>query len=141
MYSTLSQLHQKSGSSKNKRYSEDVDLSLYDWENVRPESNPSIWGPSFWYTLHNSALQFPIDPTPFASQTMLNFILALPWILPCSNCSEHAKQFLSAYPDLREAVSSRDNIFKFFWDFHNHVNVNTGKKPITFSDAFTKYAK
>jgi hypothetical protein len=109
-----------------------------EWENVRAVTNPARFGPSFWFTLHNSSLNYPLRPSRIAQKTMKAFIEALPMLLPCQNCSAHAMEFLSQ-SSLDQAVRNRQSLFYFFWRFHNHVNERLGKPHLPFLTALKMY--
>jgi len=103
-------------------------------------SDPKTWGPKLWFSFHNGAAKYPSNPSPIIKNNMKNFILGIPVILPCEKCKEHANQFIeSNYNNLDKIVSSRDNLFKFFFDFHNHVNRNTNKPEMSYEDAKKLY--
>jgi hypothetical protein len=108
------------------------------WENAMPDTTPSIWGPSFWYVLHNAALKFPMKPSINAKTSMKKFIEVLPLLLPCSDCAEHAREFLR-HVNLDHAVATRQNLFTFFWNFHNHVNTRNNQPQMPFAVAFNLY--
>lgn len=115
------------------------DLNI-NWENALPKSKPSQFGPHYWYMLHTMALNYPNDPTDFIKRKMKCFVEALPYLLPCKDCSEHAKEFLSNHTnDLHFALSSKESLFKFLWFFHNHVNERLGKPQISLEQAFNMY--
>ena len=38
-------------------------------------TNPNVWGPSFWFTLHNGASKYPVSATPIYIEKMKNFII------------------------------------------------------------------
>lgn len=103
-------------------------------------SDPSVWGPSFWFTLHNGAAHYPIDASNHRKKRMKDFILGIPVILPCKGCIPHAIAYIEeAKPRLDDIVSGQDNLFKFFVDFHNNVNERYGKKQFTYDEAYKIY--
>src|SRR3990167_5622944 len=79
-------------------------------------ANPDMWGPAFWLSMHNGAIRFPAKASPVAVERMKGFILGIPFILPCFECSEHAKAFISQYnhQQLNDICSGRESLFKFF---------------------------
>jgi FAD-linked sulfhydryl oxidase len=109
-----------------------------DWKNLRAATNPSQFGPAFWFTLHNSSLNYPMQPSRIAQKTMKSFIEALPMLLPCKNCSKHALEFL-ARSSIDQAVQNRQSLFYFFWRFHNHVNERLGKPHLPFLTTIRMY--
>lgn len=104
-------------------------------------SNPKIWGPPFWYTLHNSSLYYPENPSQIVRERMKNRILAIPYELPCASCRQHAISFIenSRYK-LEDVVSTKDKLFKFYVDFHNQVNLRNGKEELSYDDAKKIYS-
>jgi len=104
-------------------------------------SSPDIFGPPFWFTLHASSMSYSFNPTPIIKEKMRNFIIAIPVILPCKNCQEHATAYIEKhYNEIDTACSSRDSLFKFFVDFHNEVNKKKDKPVMSYEDAYKLYS-
>ncbi len=91
--------------------------------------NPKVWGPLKWYDFHNSAENYPINPTKHVRELMMSRILCIPYELPCKECQVHASDYITKFTEkeLEHVVSSRSTLVKFFIDFHNVVNVRLGK--------------
>jgi hypothetical protein len=108
---------------------------------IHGSPNPLVWGPLFWYTLHNSAIHYPIEASPLVKQRIKNRILAIPYEISCKTCQPHASAYIESIPDskLDSIVSGRDNLFKFYVDFHNSVNVRLGKPTWTYEQAYNQY--
>ncbi len=103
-------------------------------------SNPNIWGPAMWFTLHNTAIKYPINASPLYISKMKDFIMAIPYILPCEKCKVHANNYIDTIKDQLDFIcSGRDSLFKFFVDFHNSVNKRNNKKEITYEEAYKLY--
>lgn len=103
-------------------------------------STPEVWGPSRWFTFHTSAVKYPENPAPLVRERMKNIILGIPVLLPCENCKEHSTAYIeSRLDELDDIVSSKDKLFNFFVDFHNHVNKRYGKKIFTYEEARNLY--
>lgn len=93
-----------------------------------------------WFTLHNSASKYPISPSSLVRERMKNVIIGIPILLPCEVCKEHATGYIEKYfEQLDEICSSRDNLFKFFVDFHNKVNERHDKPLMTYEAAYALY--
>jgi hypothetical protein len=104
-------------------------------------SSPDIFGPPFWFTLHASSMSYPLNPTPIVKDKMRNFIIAIPVLLPCKNCQEHATAYIEKhYNEIDTFCSGRDSLFKFFVDFHNEVNKRKDKKIMSYEDAYQLYS-
>ena len=95
---------------------------------VGNSSDPDIFGPPFWFVLHNAAVGYYVNPTVTSKRMMKQFLLSLPIIIPCSKCKEHAYDYLKNR-DLDYATQSRSHLFEFFVDFHNFVN-ERGRRPV-----------
>ncbi len=109
-----------------------------NWSVIKAEHHPSQFGPHYWYMLHNMSLNYQMNPTRVARQKMRAFVEVLPYLLPCRNCSEHAKEFMAS-ADLNKALTNRKTLFTFMWNFHNHVNKRLGKPQMSFKDALELY--
>lgn len=103
--------------------------------------DPKVWGPPFWYTLHVSAAHYPLNPSSIVQERMKQRILAIPYEIPCAVCRPHASAFIENNRDnLDKIVSSRENLIKFYVDFHNQVNKRYGKPLWTYQQAIDKYS-
>lgn len=105
-------------------------------------SDPIVWGPSFWFMLHNGASKYPIEASNHRKERMKGFILGIPTMVPCQGCISHAIPYLEATkPQLDDIVKGRDSLFKFFVDFHNDVNKRLNKKQYSYDEAYQMYKK
>lgn len=103
-------------------------------------ANPEIWGPPFWFSLHISALHYPENPSDIVKERIKNRILAIPYELPCSSCRPHASSFVeNSRNKLDEIVKNRENLFKFYVDFHNSVNQRKNKPLWTYEQSLKYY--
>lgn len=95
-------------------------------------SRPSVWGPKFWYILHNSSVFYPNNPTRLAMIRMIQFLKSVPYLLPCSDCRNHAIDYINHLSNetMLEKVSSQKKLIQFLVDFHNHVNIRTNKQIV-----------
>jgi hypothetical protein len=104
-------------------------------------SDPSVWGSAFWFSLHNGASKYPVHASGIWVERMKGFILGIPYILPCDNCSEHARAYIDHhYSNLNEICSGRSRLFAFFVDMHNMVNKRLGKPYMSVEDAYKLYS-
>lgn len=100
--------------------------------------DPDIFGPPFWFTLHNAAVAYYEYPTDSVKNMMKQFIYSIPVIIPCVKCKEHAYAYLQSQ-NIDEAVSSRKNLFQFFLTFHNYVNSKGGRPMMSLPEAQELY--
>jgi hypothetical protein len=89
---------------------------------------PEVWGPFFWYTIHITALGYPVNPTYAHKKSAKEFFEALRFLIPCPICSEHYIAHLEKYP-ITPHLDLRTDIFRWTVLLHNEVN-NTLKKPV-----------
>jgi hypothetical protein len=103
--------------------------------------DPKVWGPSFWFTLHNGAINYPLKGNKICKDRMKKFIQSMEVMIPCEKCSDHATSYISSnFSRLDEIVSTRDNLFKFFVDFHNQINIRYGKPLFSYEEAYKLYS-
>jgi len=115
-------------------------------DNKLPEkgdSNPNVWGPHYWYNLHNSSAIYPINANPLVRNVMKSRILAIPYELPCRKCQIHASAYIQQFSDIEldNIVSTREKLFNFYVDFHNAVNARLGKPIWTYEQAYNHYSR
>ena len=104
--------------------------------------DPRVWGPSFWFTLHNGAASYPNKASPLVINRTKGFIMGLPFMLPCENCKVHAANYIQKNKDkLDDICGSREKLFNFFVDFHNIVNKRYNKPQISYEQARNIYNK
>jgi hypothetical protein len=120
----------------------DLDLELKWTKNTYPTtSDPNVWGPSFWFSLHNGTSKYPENASAIFRDRMKQFILSIPFILPCEQCRSHAKEYIdNRQNELDDICKGRQSLFNFFVDFHNMVNLKTGKPVLSYEDAFKLYS-
>lgn len=112
-------------------------------EKVEQGSNtdPKVWGPPYWYTLHVSAAHYPMNPSPIVRERMKGRILAIPYEIPCQKCRVHAVAFVEKNREnLDKVVSSRHDLGRFYMDFHNQVNKRYNKPEWTYEQVLKKYS-
>lgn len=112
------------------------------WENKQYNnlSDPQVWGPSFWFTLHNGASKYPISASNIAKERMKGYIIGLPVMIPCLVCQIHATNFIEQHKtQLDDICSGREKLFSFFVKFHNKVNKRYNKPEISVEDAHKLY--
>ena len=103
-------------------------------------SDPEIWGPSFWFTVHNGASKYPIKASPLTKERTKNFLLGLPVWIPCESCKEHCTAYIeNNYSNMDYICDGRENLFNFLVDFHNIVNKRYKKPIMSHEDARKLY--
>jgi hypothetical protein len=103
-------------------------------------SDPKVWGPAFWFTLHNGADKYPESASPIVKSRMKSYILGIPIMLPCAVCQIHATNHIEKNKNkLDDICYGRKNLFKFFVDFHNIVNKRYNKPIVSVEEAYKIY--
>ena len=117
--------------------------SSSDTNSFKYSSRPAVWGPKFWYILHNGSVHYPEQPTNLAMHRMHLFLKTIPYFLPCGDCRNHAIDFINSVPDqvMNKHLSSKQALVSFFVDFHNHVNVRTGKQKVDTNVVYSNIEK
>ena len=112
------------------------------WEtkNYSNLSDPKVWGPAFWFMLHTGAVKYPKLASPIIADKMKSYIIGIPTMLPCVVCQTHATNHIEKNMcNLDDICSGRENLFKFFVDFHNIVNKRYNKPIVSVEDAYKMY--
>lgn len=105
---------------------------------VRLPISPTRWGPVIWDTLHYVSLGYPErDPAPEMRQAALDFMQALPFLLPCQACREHlADAYEIDMPLHKEVFASRQALGEYIVQLRDLVkqkHVCVGCEPVTHS--------
>ena len=114
------------------------DNSKGESEERKGSTDPKVWGPLFWFTLHNGSVNYPDLASNIAIERMKGFINGIPYMLPCKDCSNHARTFIEK-SDLDAVCCGKEKLFNFFVDFHNYVNKRYGKKIYSYEEAKRLY--
>jgi hypothetical protein len=105
-------------------------------------SGKGLWGRPLWFILHLGSIYYPENPNQSDKLMMKSFINGLPIMIPCLECRKHAFDFITSNQiNINRAISNREFVFKFFVDFHNHVNKMTGKPIMDYNTAINLYNK
>lgn len=108
------------------------------YDSFQDTTNPDVWGPLFWFTLHNGASVYPIQATEIQKDMMRGFIYGIPSMLPCNTCKIHANNYIQSH-NIDNIIKGRESLFKWFVDFHNKVNVRTNKRYVPLEEAKAMY--
>lgn len=99
--------------------------------------SPDVWGPVFWATMHIATLGYPVNPSHKDQEAAIKFYESLVVMIPCPICREHYGVHLTKMP-VKEVVHSRDALINWVFNVHNKVNIQLGKKEISWED-YVKY--
>jgi hypothetical protein len=98
-----------------------------------------VWGRYFWEYFHTLAEKIKDEHFNDAKSELLNYIKRICANLPCPDCAAHAIQIISKLtPD---QIASKQNFKIFLMQFHNSVNIRTGKRLFTIEELNAKYSR
>ena len=119
----------------------DAGLTVNYHQNVKPvyTQSPEVFGPAFWFTLHTGSVHLPQTLSPISISRLKGFINGIPEMVPCIECSEHARAFIEANKVRIENLKRGDEVFRFYFDFHNFVNMRLNKPVISYEQALKLY--
>ena len=106
----------------------------------RMQFPPRVWGPFFWHTIHIVALGYSKNPTYTDKKCAKEFYESLAFLLPCSICREHYKEYLQEKP-ISTFLDSRTDLIKWTIQIHNKVNKMLGKPEWTLEEVLSYYEK
>ena len=108
-----------------------------EWsETSKPFTDPSVFGPAVWFTLHNGSAYLPNDLSPVSLSRIKMFIDGIPdMLVVCEKCSEHARNYIETHRTVINSMKKGSDVFNFYVDFHNFVNERLGKNVMTYEDA------
>lgn len=97
------------------------------------------WGPAAWNTLHTFAHSLPDDLTAQDDHAFRAFLDRFGVYLPCKKCAHHFKEHMQMALAPRPPFRHRQEVVDFLNEFHNAVNVRTGKRPYSKRDHMQVY--
>ena len=96
-------------------------------KNIDKGLKPKTWGPPCWYTLHAMAFGYPDYPNKEEKFHAYNFFTALPFMIPCSKCGKHCKEYIINNPP---DIDSKSSLSNWLVGFHNTVSKRLGNREI-----------
>lgn len=93
-----------------------------------PQNDKEVFGPHYWFTLHNSAANYPEYPTDKDKDDFRGLFNTVVRNVPCNDsCRIHARDYVRMH-SLEPALENRDRLFDYLCHFHNYVNKLNGKQ-------------
>ena len=86
---------------------------------------PQEWGPPIWALFHTLAEKMKEESYPVVGPTLFSLIYRISGYLPCPDCSQHAKSFLSKVPPA--SLKTKADLRNMLYVFHNAVNKRKDK--------------
>lgn len=84
-------------------------------------SDPRIWGPDLWRSIHRITLFYPDQPSAEHKQAATEWFRALRYLLPCPACQLHYQEHFSK-TFTPQVVESQENLKRWAYNLHNTVN-------------------
>ena len=94
--------------------------------------SPSQWGPPTWVFFHTLAAKIKDGHFETIGQQVIHNIIAIFGLLPCPECSVHAKQFW-AKVNINK-VTTKEDLINLLYVFHNTVNKRKHNRPFQYVD-------
>lgn len=96
------------------------------------------WGNATWYLFHTLSYKLKDSESAHAAE-LLSLFVGICKNLPCPICREDATKMLSG--SKTRLVSTKADLIRFMWQFHNLVNNKLSKPEMTFEEHTEKYAQ
>tara|TARA_A100001011_G_C14321225_1_gene850766 strand:+ start:7762 stop:8214 length:453 start_codon:yes stop_codon:yes gene_type:complete len=92
----------------------------------------AVWGPIVWKTLHCITLKIKDEEFSNEREKIIKIITGICSNLPCPTCSSHAMAIIKKYK--LSDFKKKNDLIKFVYIMHNHVNERLKKKKYAFQD-------
>jgi hypothetical protein len=86
--------------------------------------DPVLWGKCGWIFLNSIALTYKIEN----KENYKQFILQLPYILPCKTCGENLKENIGTLDD---ALKSKENFLLWLLKIRNSISKEYNRPEVT----------
>lgn len=94
----------------------------------------SSWGPYVWIFIHTFCERIHNDFFIKNKNTVINLLFGICKNLPCPSCTQHASSYLRNV--ITKRITNKDDLKRFFFDFHNDVNKRLHKDIYTDYDIY-----
>jgi hypothetical protein len=115
-----------------------LEISWKKEEKTIPQS-PVVFGPAMWFSFHVGSANLPKVLSPVSVDRIKSFINGIPEMVPCTECSEHARAFIERSRERINNFKFGDDVFRFYVDFHNYVNERLDKRQVSYEEAYKMY--
>jgi len=96
------------------------------------------WGNATWYLFHTLSYKLKETESKHANELLMLFV-GICRNLPCPVCREDATKMLNI--SKTRLVTTRSDLLRFMWQFHNLVNNKLGKPDMTYDEHIKKYER
>lgn len=99
-------------------------------------NEPYKWGAQLWQIIHRNTFAYPERVTDKDKYEMYMHFTHLK--VPCEKCQTHYRANLKKLPLTDKILRKKDRLIRWGIDMHNLVNMETGKKVLTYEEAINK---
>lgn len=89
--------------------------------------SPSYWGPNTWIFFHTLAAKVKEESFPTIGPSLIGSIIRICNILPCPECSQHAREFWAKVKPGN--IKNKTDLINLLYVFHNVVNKRRKTPP------------
>lgn len=100
--------------------------------------DPSVWGPSYWFFLHNVAFHYPKYPTTIQKKIHYRLIHNFHEFLPNNSCANIFVKMLEKYP-VTPYLDTQKDFIKWVHFIHNKINIRLDKPTITLQEHYEQF--
>jgi hypothetical protein len=115
-----------------------LNLTWKKEDKITPQT-PQVFGPAMWFSFHVGSANLPKVLSPVSIERIKSFINGIPEMVPCVECSEHARAFIERNKERINKFKFGDDVFRFYVDFHNYVNERLNKPLVSYEKAYEMY--
>ena len=100
--------------------------------------DPNVWGPHYWFFLHNVAFNYPNYPTTIQKKIYYRLIHNFHEFLPNKTIGNLFLKLINKYP-VTPYLDSQKDLIKWMHFIHNKINVRLDKPTITLSEHYQEF--
>ena len=100
--------------------------------------DPTVWGPPYWFFLHNVAFNYPNYPTTIQKKIYYRLIHNFHEFLPNKSIGNLFSKLINKYP-VTPYLDSQKDLIKWMHFIHNKINVRLDKPTITLSEHYQQF--
>ena len=100
--------------------------------------DPTIWGPSYWFFLHNVAFHYPKHPTTIQKKIHYRLIHNFHEFLPNHTIAGLFVKMIEKYP-VEPYLDTQKDFIKWMHFIHNKVNIRLDKPTITLQEHYQQF--
>ena len=100
--------------------------------------DPTIWGPHYWFFLHNVAFNYPNHPTTIQKKIHYRLIHNFHEFIPNKTIGSLFLKLIDKYP-ITPYLDTQKDFIKWLHFIHNKINIRLDKPTITLSDHYQQF--